>query len=52
MVLPKSVRAEESEPPPIFDTDARDNAIEVLLQQGKSQYNSGVQPSLHAQAVR
>ena len=45
VVLPQSVRAEESEPPPIFDTDAHDNAIDALLQQGKSQYNSGVQPS-------
>ena len=36
VVLPQSVRAEESEPPPIFDTDAHDNAIDALLQQGKS----------------
>ena len=45
VVLSQSVRAEESEPPPIFDTDAHDNAIDALLQQGKSQYHSGVQPS-------
>ena len=43
--LPQSVRAEESDPPPIFDTDGHDDAIDTLLQQGKRQYNSGVQTS-------
>ena len=35
VVLPQSVRAEESDPPPIFDTDAHDDAVDALLQQGK-----------------
>ena len=34
VLLPQSVRAEESDPPPIFDTDAHDDTIDALLQQG------------------
>ena len=45
VLLPQSVRAEESDPLPIFDTDGHDDAIDTLLQQGKRQHNSGVQPS-------
>ena len=45
VLLPQSVRAEESDPPPIFDTDAHDDDIDTLLQQGKRQYNSGVHPT-------
>ena len=45
VLLPQSVRAGESDPPPIFDTDAHDDAIDTLLQQGKRQYNNGVQPN-------
>ena len=44
VVPPQSVRAEESDPPPIFDTDAHDDAVDALLQQGKEQYSSGAQP--------
>ena len=46
VLLPQSVRAEESDPPPIFDTDAHDDTIDALLQQGKRQYNSVVQPGV------
>ena len=45
VLLPQSVRAEESDPPPIFDTDAHDGDIDALLRQGKRQYDSGVQSS-------
>ena len=44
VLLPQSVRAEESEPPAFFDTDVHDDAIDALLQQGNRQYNSDVQP--------
>ncbi len=39
-----SVRAEGSDPPRIFDTDAHDDSIDALLQQG-NQYDNGGQPS-------
>ena len=45
VVLPQSVRAEGSDPPPNFDTDAHDDSIDALLQQGRNQYNNGAQPS-------
>ena len=45
VLLPQSVWAEESDPPPIFDTDAHDGDIDALLRQGKRQYDSGVQSS-------
>ena len=38
VVLPQSVRAEGSDPPPNFDTDAHDDSIDALLQQGRNQY--------------
>lgn len=34
VVLPQSVRAEGSDPPPNFDTDAHGDSIDALLQQG------------------
>ena len=55
VVFPQSVRAEGSDPPPNFDTDAHDDSIDALLQQGRNQYNNGAQPgteSPHDDSIR
>lgn len=44
-VVVHTAHAEEVTPPPFYDTDAHDDAIDFLLKQGIRQYSGSTQPS-------
>ena len=44
-VVAHTAHAEEVTPPPFYDTDAHDDAIDFLLKQGIRQYSGSTQPS-------